>query len=522
MINIINKFQKLDKYTKIAIVLILIGVIIRVSIVPFTTVSGDGCWHISISNFIVENGRTPLHEMLGRPEAFSRPPLFHLFNALLYSVFKLIGPSAASLAIKYTSTIFGSLSLVLVFLIAKKMFNKKIATYSLFFVTFLPMHIYFSSITHIDVLVSFLVLAAIYFVIENRIVLSGIFLGFALLSKYESVICLVVIAAILLIKHKDRITLFFKNTLIVCGIGLIMSAGWYIRNYIHLKNPIWPFLSNIIGGTSGLKVCDAGGSIYNILNIGQILERLQLGFFGVPNGSFSSFSFYNIPYLEYMIAIWFIGTLIYIFPFIYGIFKLDYKNKNTFILGVWILAYILVDLIFLASCGNFLARYLMSSIPVFAIIAGVGVNSLFEKRKTNNIKRIFIILIIIIAAAFVTIEFGKAVMATKSWDFYSQDFDWVKQNTKKSDMFFGEGQCLAYHMNRYTYQEDDRLKYKAFEENLAYNKNISYVWVNQKFKLDPNEILDPSIAKIFEEQNSKYVKIYENNKTNTIIYKVKR
>ena len=78
----------------------------------------------------------PLFEFFGRDEPFWPPPLLHIITALVYKVFINFNKEAADFASKMISPVLGSLTLILSFLIAKRLFNKKIAFYSMIFLTF--------------------------------------------------------------------------------------------------------------------------------------------------------------------------------------------------------------------------------------------------------------------------------------------------------------------------------------------------------------------------------------------------
>ena len=70
------------------------------------------------------------------------------------------------------------------------------------------------------------------------------------------------------------------------------------------------------------------------------------------------------------------------------------------------------------------------------------------------------------------------------------------------------GQCLSYNMDRFT-----------LSNNIENIDKVDYIWVNQDFKLDPSSILSKS--KIDKVKSTKADVVYENKKTNTIIYKIR-
>lgn len=516
----------MNKYTKLAIIVILIGAIIRIALSLIATPAGDGCWHFAISKFMAENFKIPLFEGLGRG-VFARPPLFHITAASLYQIFSLF--NKGTMGIKLVSAIFGSLSLWLCFLIAKKLYNIKIAFYATFFLTFLPLHLYFSSLSFAGIFASFFIILAAYLILTGRFILASISMGLSLLSKYTSFFAFPVMIYLILkcretystqkLSLKSKYIASFKKIILFILIAGLIGLPWYLRNYIYFGNPLYPHFTSVFGGLPGIYQCTYLASFKNLLNFPLMAEKIYLGFFAVPNADFNSLFFFNIPYLKTMLVIWGIGTIVFIFPLIYGFFKLNYRSWKGKALIILILSFVILNLIYLVDCGAILARYLMPSIFALAIIAGIG----YRKIMSKKFSKIFLILIILIIISFTAIEFAKAHLASNEWKKYSTDFNWIKENTDKNDIIFANGQCFSINFDRFTWRTgtvDENKTYSRFKENFAYEENISYIWTNQQFKIDPTSLLDESIINIFETQKHKYKLVYQNNKTRTKIYKV--
>ena len=168
--NIIKKFQNSDEYTKYSAIIIILFSIIVPSLTSIYHVSGDGCWHMSVSRFISEQKKIPLSEPLGRDEPFWSPPLYHIISAALYFIFNSFNHNAANFAVKFISPIFGILSLIFSFLVIKKMANSKIAFYSVIFLAFVPIFIDYSVLSYVESMLVFFVVLSIYFLINDKIV----------------------------------------------------------------------------------------------------------------------------------------------------------------------------------------------------------------------------------------------------------------------------------------------------------------------------------------------------------------
>ena len=137
--TLLNK--KLGKYEKYTIIVLIIAIVIRFALVSLYTVSGDACWYFSISKFIGNNMQIPLFEPLGRDEPFWAPPLFHIIAALFSSIFSIFG---SDFGLKLISPLFGSLSLIVSYLILKKFLSEKALFYGILLMSFIPIFIDYS------------------------------------------------------------------------------------------------------------------------------------------------------------------------------------------------------------------------------------------------------------------------------------------------------------------------------------------------------------------------------------------
>jgi 4-amino-4-deoxy-L-arabinose transferase-like glycosyltransferase len=238
-------YQNLDKYEKTAIWVIVIAILIRVYLASIYQVSGDACWQLSNAKFISDNNNFPLFEQFGRSEPFWPPPLFHLISAFVYSIFSNFSLTAADFMIKFVSPFFGSLTLILFFLIAKQLFSNKIALLSLLFLSFIPLHIDYSVFSYVDGTITFLAVLSVYFALKNKFLLASIISGLAILTKYNGIFIIPVIWYIAYIKSKGG-TGFVKKFLLISLISVSIGSLWFARNWILLGNPVYPFLTTYL------------------------------------------------------------------------------------------------------------------------------------------------------------------------------------------------------------------------------------------------------------------------------------
>lgn len=507
------KWDSLDKYTKLAVYVIVIGLIIRLAIASLIHISGDGCWHISAIRFIAENYKIPLFEPIGRAY-FWPPPFFHIMGVIFYKIIHLISNiKIAEFSVRLLSPIYGTLMLVYTFLLTKKIYNTKIAFFSVLFLSFIPSFLYHSSIPYIEPLVSLLIIMSIYYLLKDKLFFSSILAGLSMLTKFQGLFIYPTLIFILYVKYYNKNErLFFKKAVILTLISGIIGSLGYIRNWLNIGG----FFGNIEGSVSS----------FSLLNIfrPEVYLRLYLGLFGVPSGHLQNLFLFDIPYLKLLLIIWGIGTLIFIFPLFRGLFlfKLKKKTKKKKVLVVWFFCF-LVFLFFMITLSGervftyIFMRYLIPVFPVIAIMWALGFDRLLKKKAGN----LFLILMIGVIIGFIGIEFTKALVVKNMWGQYDDDFKWVREELPKDVVLLvSHDNCFAYNFNRYTITYYGGYDVKSVDDLDKYG--VSYVWVNQDF----------SISSAFEGKKSPYpddfineienfLLVYENSKTKTKIYKKK-
>lgn len=518
------EFKKYDKYTKSALIIIVVAILLRFVIASVSSVTGDPCWVISTSRFMAENLKIPLFEPLGRP-VFWTPPMFHFFAAFLYKISSLLSKDIANFAVKLVSPIFGSLSLIYFFFLTKKLYNSKIAFYSVIFLAFIPLHLYLSAIPYQDITVLFFVLASTYYLFDKKPILSGILAGIAISTKYTALLIFPLSLLVIYLKFDKKA---LKRALILFFIAtIIFGSWWYIRNFVTLGNPVWPFLDTLIGQDKGINpdffiFSDVNINIANLFKF-DFIQRIYLSMYGVPGaGNISNLTFLKLPFLNTMLLIWFIATLLFTIPIIIYIFKIKIKDKRTWILLVWFFSFFTFAVV--NKVMNDLV-YIRHSMPLFvplAIMWALGLNALLKKnRKKKNITKAIIIILALCIIGFSVVELVKAFVVSNTWGEYKQDFKWVEQNIPKNSIILvPRGDCYAYNFNKFTYGYYDRPRIRSEEKIRQFN--VSHIWVNQEIDFygpDQNNF-SAAYPDGFIEILEDFALIYYNSKTATKIYQV--
>jgi 4-amino-4-deoxy-L-arabinose transferase-like glycosyltransferase len=484
----ISKVKNLNKYTKLTIIAIILAIIVRFYLISIYSVSGDACWHFSVSKFMGDNTQIPLSEPLGRDEPFWAPPLFHIVASVFYKLFGSIG-------LKLIAPLFGSLALIMSYLILKRFINEKALFYAILFIAFIPISIDHSVLGYVESMLTFFVLLSIYFALDNKFIAASIATGLAILTKYNGIF---VVPVLLYIAYKyGNRKRFIKNFLIITIIPGIVGIPWFIRNWILLGNPVWPFLNFIFKGFE--KQSYSAFDLSGLFSISTYIKT-YLGFFGVPNGDYQTFSLINLPYMEILLAIFLIGTIIFVIPFLFG-FK---KNKGSDIFYILFGSFAVLFLLFVTNVGS-VPRILLLALISLGFFYGVGTSNIIEKHK--KLEKVVLVTAILIAFGFVMVESAKFTIASNSWNFYQEDFNWVKATTQKNDIFLVGGQCIPYHIDRTS----------LFPSEIS-TGNYDYIWINQNFWLDKRSILTEEYLPEIESKNKELM--YENKDTNTKIYRV--
>jgi len=81
------------------------------------------------------------------------------------------------------------------------------------------------------------------------IIISGIFSGFCMSTKYIGIKMPIIVVLVLLIEAlytKDRAR-YLKALCIYSFLTLVVSGVWYLRSYLILGNPVFPFAADIFG-----------------------------------------------------------------------------------------------------------------------------------------------------------------------------------------------------------------------------------------------------------------------------------
>jgi len=137
--------------------------------------------------------------------------------------------------------LFGIGVIILTYLVAHELFDKKIALISSFLLAFNPTFFFFNSIMFAGMPSVFFSLSGIYFFIREKYSLAGLFLGIALMTRFFQIFIIIpVYLFFIYLIYKKRVTLrkFFISILFF----IIPIIPYLILNLILYNNPFYSFL----------------------------------------------------------------------------------------------------------------------------------------------------------------------------------------------------------------------------------------------------------------------------------------
>ncbi len=476
-----NQKGKRD-YAKLALYMIIAAFLLRVIFSVIVYPSSDGAWHLGVAKFIAETYRIPVYDTVGR-YVFGKPFLFNIAVAFVYKISILFGEGFAVFMMKLVSPVSGTISLILTFLITRKLFSEKTAFYTTLFCSFFPINLYFDAKPYSDTFFVMLFLLAAYFALEGRYILAGVAGGFNILAKETGILVIPLIIAIIAIQSskkgifafpkKDEALTIARRSAVFLAITLLVGAPYFLFQYVHFGDPIWPYAGAIFKDSAKFTplMYDSHPGLDNFFRLETYNGLLQ--FFGLPAGRIETFKFLNIPFINLMIAIWIIGCFLYMVPFFFGLSRMRLKEQRFQTVLSFFLLFLVVGLILpTIMYGEIVPRYFMPAVMTLGIFWALGIEMVEKIRYRNLIFAALALLMIGYAASTAAIHYGAA----QQWHKYDQDFSSMRTMIPEgSSVFTNNAQEFYYVLGRPAINSHSGLK----EYSNAYHAD--YVLINQQF-----------------------------------------
>jgi len=332
-----------------------IGIILLLSLFLFSNLSlldfdddvgWDSSVYIGMGKYIYSLGDSGLWEPI-------RPLILPL---MLGPIWKMgLDPIIAGRLLIIFFSIF---TILLVYLITKKLFSKTTAIIASIITAFSPIMFDMSDRILVEIPAVCFLLLGFYLYLNNRILLSGVLFGLAFLTKFPTALLFIVIIGIglfNLLRYKGKNTL--KNISHITLGFLLVTTPYFLFNYLFYGNPFFPLISAkyVIDNVVGCTILYLKPSSYYLT---LLLKNNFLHLF------------------------WIVG--------VYFILVNKENRKNRLIIVLYSVSFFIYFT--LLTCKT--QRYLMQSLPFIAILASYGIVQSFRKIKNKFNLIIFAILII--------------------------------------------------------------------------------------------------------------------------------
>lgn len=308
-------------------------------------ISNDAlAYHLAHPKAFVESGRVAY-----LPN--SRESLWPYQMEMLFTLGLLLRGTALAQLFHW---LFYPLTALLCFFLAERIIKKGSGIWALLVFVFTPAVFAQSSQAYVDVAFAFYIFASLYLFCLHKnpkaAFASGLFSGAALGIKYLALGSSAVMAVLWLWAGTKRLKSFFYFAL---G-ALLIGAVWYLRSWIILGNPVYPFFSGIFGGQGYAT------SIGNVNGLGKTpLAYLML--------------LWNLTFKPALFGGEIIGPAYLLFlPFLLGV------AKKISALGKYLLFFCSSYSIFLFTQSQ-QVRFFISLLPVLALGAGYAIYVLVKK-----------------------------------------------------------------------------------------------------------------------------------------------
>jgi outer membrane protein assembly factor BamB len=172
-----------------------------------------------------------------------KPPLFMWLVSLGYQAL-----GVSNVVTRLWSPVFGSLTLVLVFFLGKKLYNSTVGLTSALVLGTFTTYYLFARHAMTDATFVFFIVASFYFFVLSEktekpsryAVLSGLFFGLALLTKQvEALLIPLIVFSYLLVTRRSVRFVFSRRFTVFWGVGLLILVPWLVYMFLSFGSNFW-------------------------------------------------------------------------------------------------------------------------------------------------------------------------------------------------------------------------------------------------------------------------------------------
>jgi hypothetical protein len=239
-------------------VLVLLSPILALPLYPPTSFDAT-FYHLSLAKTYVRE-----HGIALAP--FMRFQVFPMINEMWFTLALLFSDDV-------TAHLFQLLTLciltVLVYAFGRRHFSHRAGLWAAALVLATPHVLWSGSVAYIDISLVFFLTAAVYSFANwlegsrtHWLVLSGVFGGFAAGAKYTALVFVGFMGLATLYRAARERS--FRAPVIFSAVVAAVASPWYVRNYIHTRNPFFPFLAGLFGYTEWWSPEDLAGVLQDL------------------------------------------------------------------------------------------------------------------------------------------------------------------------------------------------------------------------------------------------------------------
>ena len=406
----------------------------------------------------------------GWPNIGFRAPLLPYLLSFFYSLnFNFIIP--------FIIPIFGALSVLLVYFLGLKLFNKKIGLYSAMLFSLTPIHVYFGGKILTDDFFIFFILLSFFSFWEGYEkgnkkykILFGLFLSLSLLARYTTLWIVPIFLIYFFIRDKSFKFVKDKYLWYAIGVFFLTLIPWFIYGFSYYHNPLGGFIH-------GFKAA---------------------GYWGLSQPW--SFFFVNFWPAFSILGIFFIFSLIFI------LVKKLFSKKEIYLLLIWVFFFLIIAML-MPHKEN---RFILPILPAVCLISGFFIDS-FKKYKNIIFGSICIILVISLGHLFI-VEYKYSKNLINSCFLEANKF---LADSSASLIITNKSPMVHFYSQKEVHSYTNPWNLEAFDKmiSLNYRNRIIYIFfdnydvsINLKTKKD----LENNFEKISEcSQGSGYYTIYK-------------
>jgi len=510
-------------------IIILLGLLITILVLelgvtlPSPIAFGDEGFHIRMAQYMAENKEYPVWVPFWGTKiyknGFSRPPLWNILQGSFYlisgfseTLTKILTPFIASILIGLT-----------VFIIGKKIYDKKIGFIASLITVTVPSLVTYSVLFYTDILFvlnfSLFVLSLIMAVKDGRKkywILSGIFGSFTLLTKNPgyAIFPLLALSFFYQIYKKNELHDLLKKYLIVILLITIITGTYFLRNIVYYGTPscALPIFS-----TDG---CTIGHEYKSESPIVPSTHEPSLFETGLMN--YISFA-YGINQIGPF------GFSFVFFGFLCGLIIIVYKKEKSDIMLILAIISFLYIFYLATGRGEDTARYTLGLVPIIALIAARYYGTIYNFVESYKRQLALVVFVFVILFSFMNLNtklsaarhYDSGIKQYVGYKLFSPSFfeaaDFIKRNTTEDVLILTVWDSqTTYNTERNVVGlkiiPDSNDIINSGDLNLSLSRlkvnGITHIFV-QKFSIN-NQYYPPDFVQFLENNPKNFVKIYEN------------